>query len=355
MTAPGDAARPESAPRTEDVPLCPLCGHDRASPFLEGPDRSHGVPGHFTYRRCHACGTVFQSPRVRDADLHLLYPGDYYTKGGDPADAAPPPRSMAGWRDRLRAAVQRGVRHSGDASAVDRVLARSRSLRERAFFDRLLDEMLPSGPRPGRALDVGCGAGHLLMRLAEVDWEVEGSEWDPETAALARRRTGAIIHVGGIEDLDAGIGRFDLVVLRHVFEHLARPVAALRRIGEFLTPAGRTVLVYPNPASLGARRWGEFHFPWEIPRHLVLPPTSALVQHVGRAGLRVESVRTTGRFAALWSSYSRRQRRGESVRFDRPPEVFPGDRVLASAERALVGAGLHVGEEIVVVLRAERA
>src|SRR5262245_42730047 len=70
---------PVTVPRTAAVGACPLCVSTKCSFMFRAPDRLHGVPGDFTYRRCHDCGTVFQDPRVVVKDLSLCYPGEYFT------------------------------------------------------------------------------------------------------------------------------------------------------------------------------------------------------------------------------------------------------------------------------------
>lgn len=343
-----------AVPRTVEVDGCPMCGGRDAHDLLVGWDRLHGVPGRYVYRRCGACRTVFQSPRVRDEDLGLLYPGDYYTKVGGDGEVAVPPRPAPGLRDRVRARVQRAVSDRAASDPLGRLLAGSRFLRERAFYDRAVDEMLPRRAEPGRALDIGCGSGSLVAGLTSLGWQAEGSEWDAETARVARENTGATIHVGGVEELDPALGPYDLVVMNHVFEHLPRPIDGLAAIRRLLSPGGRAVLVYPNPDSLGARRWGADHFHWDPPRHLVFPTVGAMEAHVGRAGLAIASIRTLARHVAAWSRYSRMQRAGETVRLDRPVEPTAGDRLLGVFERGLVRVGVHAGEEIVATLvRAE--
>ena len=47
--------------------------------------------------------------------------------------------------------------------------------------------------------------------------------------------------------------RFDVVVLRHVLEHLADPVAAMRKIHLLLRTGGRALLEFPNIDALDRR------------------------------------------------------------------------------------------------------
>lgn len=334
-----------------------MCGRPDARPFFATPDRMHGVPGTYRYRRCGGCGSVFQDPRVVDDDLPRVYPDGYYTRraGSVPSPATPADRRGRGLRERIREGIQGAsapATHAPPASRLARVLASSRWLRERAWYDLVPDEMLPWKRPPGRALDVGCGSGELMLRLAALGWRVEGLEVDPETAAGARERTGARVHVGRAEELRRGdLGGFDLVTGSHVLEHLAAPGRALRSLSGLLDPGGRVVLIYPNPRSLGARVFGAHWFAWDAPRHLVLPPLEAVPHLLVGLGLTVRSLRTLDRLAADHAMQSTAYRRGEGLQSGTPGLL---DRGFAGAEWLLVASGWDVGEEILLALEAGR-
>lgn len=346
MTAPGPAPF-----RTVEVEACPACGARRSAPRFSLADGLHGIPGSFRYRSCRACGSVFQDPRVADVDLGRLYPPDYYARGGvsEPASvAAPPGRPGAGVRDRVRGAVRRAVAPApgeGRGGWGARALARSRWLRERAFHDRVIDELLPWRTPAGRALDVGCGSGRLMAALAGVGWSVEGAEMDAEAAEAARRGTGLPVHVGSASSLGAGLDPYDLVVMMHVLEHLPSPVEAMANLARLLAPGGRLVVVCPNPESLLARRFGAAWYHWDAPRHLVVLPAGALARAGRRAGLELRSARTLHRWAAdTWRHSLARE--GGTVPAGRAPRLA-ASRGWGLAEVLAVAAGAPVGEEIV--------
>lgn len=354
------------APRTEPVGACPVCLEPGGRERFRLPDRMHATPGRFAYRRCDRCGTTYQDPRVVTEDLPLLYPPVYYTHaGGSPvvgsvaAELRPTVthRDRGGWRERLRRGVRDAVAPGAGGGPrpgpLTRLLSRSRWLRERAFHDRVPDELLPRTWPPGRALDVGCGSGRLMRQLAAVGWEVEGAEPDPAAAEAARAATGCVVHAFGATELAPSLGPFRLIVLSHVVEHLPDPGAALRVLAGLLAAGGRIVLLYPNPASLGARRFGAHWFHWDAPRHLVIPPPRALPALAGRVGLVVRRMRTRPRWGPETHAHSRGYLAGRPC----APGVTPSwtDRALAWAEGLLVGVGLTVGEEVVVVLGREGA
>ena len=337
----------EPAPRTRPLAECPVCGDGRSELFMEGPDKWLHVAGTFRYLRCGACGTVFQSPQVVTDDLPQLYPADYFTHeaGGVLGTAPFAPRRSGGQRDAVRNLVRRaleGRTERGWSRFAGRILARSRWLREQAFFS-LLDELIPG--RSGlRALDVGCGAGQLVEALVRVGYAAEGIDFDPQAAA--RSRTGAPIHVGNFETADLPPSSYDLLVLSHSFEHMPRPDVTLARIAELLTPVGRAVLLYPNPRSIGARWFGDAWYSWDAPRHLVLAPPAAIEALAARAGLR-SMVRTRNARAEWIFAASQALRAGREVH---TAAVGWACRGLKLTSQFLVALGGDVGEELVVDL-----
>lgn len=346
-----EAAR--AMPGTRPVGPCPVCGQRCSRPHFSVRDGLHGVPGTFDYRKCVDCGTVFQDPRVRDEDLGGLYPGAYYTHDAPSVGSEGEPQAVragAGVRDRIREAVRGAVAPaSGDGPKgwAARGLAGSRWLRERAFNDHVLDELLPWRTPAGRALDVGCGSGRLMAAMSRVGWTVEGAEVDARSAEVAGRATGLPVHLGSAASLPPDLGPFDLVVMSHVLEHLPRPVEALAALSGLLAPGGRLVVIYPNPESLMARWFGLHWYHWDPPRHLVLPPLVALRGGGAAAGLRMLRGRTLSRWAPdTWrhSSARRRDAEGRAGGLEGAAEA-----TVALVERALVAAGTSLGEEIAAV------
>lgn len=143
--------------------------------------------------------------------------------------------------------------------------------------------------RPGAALELGCGDGVMLNALRSRGWVVCGTERTEAMAATARDRYGITMYVDPDGPLP-GRDRFDMIILFQVLEHLADPVAALKRATGLLSDGGRIVVGVPNrgswQAAFGAGQW--FHL--DVPRHLVHFTPEALATAAARAGLRVEAV-----------------------------------------------------------------
>lgn len=345
-------------PRTAHVDACPVCRALAARFFFRSPDRIWGTPGEFTYRRCRRCRTVFQDPRVVTEDLSLCYPDDYFTHepakeiNEEPIPGGAGMRRFPQLREKIRSAILgavRGARVPGLAGLLGRILARSRRLRERAFYDCVVDELIPSSPNRLRALDVGCGAGKMMLMLKRVGWEVVGVEWDPSAARIARSVSGLPVFEGDFRDVSPILGQYDLVVLHHVFEHLDDPAAALSSIKDLLAPGGKAVLMFPNSRSVGAYVFGSACCNWDPPRHLVMPGKFGLSRLASEHGLTTVRVRTSTRHAAWFFALSR-SLRGSGPVDPGAVEMSAGDRLLAFLSFAMVVLGFQVGEEIFVTL-----
>lgn len=99
---------------------------------------------------------------------------------------------------------------------------------------------------PGRAIDVGCGDGLLVRRLAAVSDHVTGIEPDPRALAVATARTEGLTNVtlarSGLLDHPDGGAVYELVTLVAVLHHVDLR-AGLARARSLVAPGGRLVVV----------------------------------------------------------------------------------------------------------------
>ncbi|MFP5240149.1 MAG: class I SAM-dependent methyltransferase, partial [Acidobacteriota bacterium] len=147
-------------------------------------------------------------------------------------------------------------------------------------------------PNGGRLLDVGCGGGQYLDKLAGLGLEPHGSEFS-EDAALPARRKGHTVHVGALEELELPDGHFRVIRMNHVIEHVLNPVTTLEAAARLLAPGGTVVIETPNldcpDFKILGRYWGALHFP----RHLHLFTPRTMRRAADRAGLGVARVKFT--------------------------------------------------------------
>ena len=127
--------------------------------------------------------------------------------------------------------------------------------------------ILARGPVPHRILDVGCGPGYLLRRLATEFPQAEqfaGLDAAPAmiqtaTAAAPPGDTRFTFTVGTAERLPYPDRSFDLVVSTTSFDHWSDQPTGLRECFRVLAPGGRLVLAdlfsaLLIPTQTGSRR-----------------------------------------------------------------------------------------------------
>jgi len=157
--------------------------------------------------------------------------------------------------------VLEGVRDYYDRAAPRLVAAERLSWHLQSRMTLVLQTVDTFACPVGRVLDVGCGTGYLLERLAGRGFSGVGVDLSPKSVEHAQARLRAI---GADDRLRAEVGSayeppegpFDLITLTDVLEHLEDPRACLRALRARLAPGGLIVVSTPNRRSLqGARRW----------------------------------------------------------------------------------------------------
>jgi SAM-dependent methyltransferase len=103
--------------------------------------------------------------------------------------------------------------------------------------------------RPLHLLDVGCGPGNTLRRLAP--WGTAfGVEYSETALGVARSRGVPRLVAGDGVALPFRDGGMDCVIASEVIEHIEDDVAALREIFRLLRPGGMLLLTVPAFMSL---------------------------------------------------------------------------------------------------------
>jgi SAM-dependent methyltransferase len=155
------------------------------------------------------------------------------------------------------------------------------------FVGRIAADVAAVAPDGARVLEVGCGPGHLSIRLARRHgMEVTGLDLDPAMVERARANVDRLgdwderrpsFLVGDVASLAFPDGSFDLVVSTLSMHHWADPAAGLAEVGRVLRPGG-WALVWDFRPGVRPHPFG--------PRHAHMPDP---VDHIGGAPLRVAS------------------------------------------------------------------
>lgn len=106
----------------------------------------------------------------------------------------------------------------------------------------------------GRIFEIGCGNGRVLYLAREDGWEVKGLELSEFLAEKVTERLNMEIEVANFLELNPDPNdKHDLIILRHVLEHLIDPLIAMDKISNLLKPEGKVLMEFPNIQGIDLR------------------------------------------------------------------------------------------------------
>lgn len=183
---------------------CSLCGNNDFETVCtkDSKDRSALDIG-----MCTVCGLVQQTRLPSELDLSFYYAHTY--REDYKGTVVPKPKHV--------------LRSSNDA--IDRL--------------RFLAE---AGVTSGKMLDIGSGGGEFAYLAGRAGFEAYGLEPDEGYSDHAKRVFGGNFRCGFLGSAE---GRFDVITIFHVLEHLPDPLGAFAKLHSLLEPSGHLFVEVP--------------------------------------------------------------------------------------------------------------
>lgn len=232
---------------------CAACGNDAPIDVPLRQHRAHHNSITYTLQRCTVCDLQFWSPLKADPSVYATEGYEAYVDYH--SGARPFPR----WAEPLFA-------------------------------------ILP--PERGNALDIGCGDGAVLHRLAQAGYIPHGIDLDEKSVAVAREKfslTKVVVStLDAYENISSARGeRFDLLTFFEVLEHQDAPLDFLKQVRRLCQPGAVVAGSVPNRDRFLAkldRLVGEGDLP---PHHFLWfsrASLARLLEHAGFVDTRIVRV-----------------------------------------------------------------
>jgi SAM-dependent methyltransferase len=140
------------------------------------------------------------------------------------------------------------------------------------------------GKRGARFLEVGSGMGHLTGQLEDT-FETFGMDLNHWAVKQSKAVVGrSSLQTASAQELPYQDGVFNVVIIKHIVEHLPDPALALREIGRVTEPGGTLILATPNLDS-ALKPWkGDRWIGYQDPTHISLKRPAEWLELVRRAG-----------------------------------------------------------------------
>jgi SAM-dependent methyltransferase len=200
-----------------EVSTCPECGSPvELLDYGKGGGKTAKGARIYFVSGCRGCGLIFTNPPPSADELQAIY-----AEGGH-------------WRSRDEQRTQAQI-----------AIKRERSL---AYVERILDEAARAGMQQPHIFDFGCGFGEILDSVKAKGWRTTGL--DPATTHIVRDHE-------MISEVPT-TASFDVIVAKHVIEHLGKPISMLRQLRAALKPGGFMLLGQPcldNVHETGKRKY----------------------------------------------------------------------------------------------------
>jgi 2-polyprenyl-3-methyl-5-hydroxy-6-metoxy-1,4-benzoquinol methylase len=150
------------------------------------------------------------------------------------------------------------------------------------------------GKRGARLLEVGSGLGHLVGQLEDTfqTYGMDLNHWAVKKSKAVVQRTS--LQTASAQELPFADASFNLVIIKHIVEHLPDPARAIREIGRVTEPGGTLILATPNLSSLLKPWKGERWIGYQDPTHISLKPPEEWLSLIQDAGFRLKRVFADG-------------------------------------------------------------
>jgi 2-polyprenyl-3-methyl-5-hydroxy-6-metoxy-1,4-benzoquinol methylase len=212
---------------------CPLCGSENISNFLKAKDNLLTRES-FDIYRCNSCNFRFTQAVPPADEIGKYYQSTDYISHSD-----------------TRKGLMNQLYHFG-----------------RTFMLKKKYGLVRKVSKGKKLLDIGSGTGYFPAFMKDKGYLVAGVETDPKARAFAEKEFGLTVYSPADFVNNTIEGKFDVITLWHVLEHLDNFNLYIERMLEQLLPGGSLVIALPNCNSLDARFYKEFWAGYDVPRHL---------------------------------------------------------------------------------------
>jgi 2-polyprenyl-3-methyl-5-hydroxy-6-metoxy-1,4-benzoquinol methylase len=128
------------------------------------------------------------------------------------------------------------------------------------------------GRRGARLLEIGSGLGHLTAQLEDsfITFGMDLNHWAVKQSKMVAKAS--MLETASAQELPFADASFNVVIIKHIVEHLPNPEQAIREIGRVTEPGGILILATPNLSSLLKPWKGESWIGYQDPTHISLKP-----------------------------------------------------------------------------------
>jgi 2-polyprenyl-3-methyl-5-hydroxy-6-metoxy-1,4-benzoquinol methylase len=197
------------------------------------------------------------------------------------------------------------------------------------------------GRRGARLLEVGSGMGHLIGQLEDTfqTYGMDLNHWAVNKSREVVQNTQ--LQTASAQELPFSDHSFNVVIIKHIVEHLPEPGKAIQEIGRVTETGGTLILATPNLDSLLKPWKGKSWIGYQDPTHISLKRPAEWFALIKGAGFELIKIFSDG----FWDV--------PYIRFVPKPiqKLFFGSLGGVQAVTGFVFLPMRWGESIIVIAR----
>jgi ubiquinone/menaquinone biosynthesis C-methylase UbiE len=144
------------------------------------------------------------------------------------------------------------------------------------------------GKKGTRLLEIGSGMGHLVGQLEDTfeTYGIDLNHWAVKRSQEVVNKTS--LQTASAQELPYKDSVFNVVIIKHIVEHLPDPKKAIQEIGRVTEKGGTLILITPNVDSLLKPLKGESWIGYQDPTHVSLLRPAEWFSFIENAGFRIQ-------------------------------------------------------------------
>lgn len=263
--------------------ICQICQNVSGNKSYIFREMMFGSGEEFEYFECAECGCL-QIKKIPD-NLLIYYPDDYFS--------FQKPSSL---KDNFLKAFFKGQR--AKSCLLEKNFLRtllSQAYRPPDYYEwfKKVEIQFES-----HILDVGCGAGHLLLRMKKDGFL--------NLTGIDAFIKDSIFYENGVNILKKDISEirqeFDFIMLHHSYEHMPHPISTIKELYRLLKPKRYVLIRIPVASSFAWKKYGDNWVQLDVPRHLFLHTIRSIKIMADRVGFKVADIVFDSTAFQFWGS-----------------------------------------------------
>ena len=213
------------------IKQCPICEKTDFKEHINSIDHSVSKE-EFTIIKCTNCDFHFTNPRPTDSELGKYYISDHY------------------------------ISHNNTSKNLfEKTYQFIRNIAIKGKY-----KLVTSYFKTGSILDIGCGTGDFLNTFKINNWITKGIE--PSDIARKQAVENLDLDVDESTDLKNVKGKFDVITMWHVLEHVTELNETIEQLNRLTTKTGKVIIAVPNYKSYDSSFYKKYWAAYDLPIHL---------------------------------------------------------------------------------------